>query len=412
MEMFNFFNKGKIKATKPEKVDSTLPNFSASPNGKSSSGVTVGEDQAMTLDAVFSCVNVLAQSIASLPLHLMVKEAKGGASHASENQLYTLLKLQPNSEMSSYEFRYWLLTDALLRGVGFAHILRDEDGNVLELWPLLASKVKPIRDDKGNLFFSYGDSFIPDSDILRVQVLPHGGVIGKSITALNASALGLAKASDDFAGEFFANGVSPSLIMNVDGSWTQEQFNRLKESLVAFQQGKGKRHNALVVEKDVSVTPMSINASEAQILESRKFSRSIIAGIFRVPPHLIGDLEKATFSSLEQQDLSFIKHTLTPWLTNIEQRLAISLLTPEEKKTHFFKFNLNALARGDMNSRFAAYSQAINAGIMTANECRALEDLPSYDGGDKHYIQGALRETELPYRDANPPVNNGENQNA
>lgn len=393
--MFDFLNR-KLKATNPKKVDNSLPALSTSQTGRTSAGVTVTEDQAMTLDSVFACVRVLSESIAALPLNLMRESALGGATVAKDHPLHRILKVKPNGEMTSYEFRLWLIQDALIRGTGYAHILRDSDGNVTELWPLLARNVKPIRSEDGELFFGYNDAIIPDSDILRIQVLPHGGVIGKSIIAMQASALGITKASEDFAGEYFANSAAPSLVMNVPGDFTLQQFDRLKNSLRQYQSGSGNRHNALVVEKDVSVTPMAINASEAQILESRKYSRSVIASLFRVPPHLIGDLEKASFSSLEQQDLAFIKHCLSPWLVNFEQRLGITLLSEEEQLTHFFKFNLNALAKGDMNSRYTAYSQAINSGIMSPNECRALEDMPAYEGGDIKLVQGALRDIKTP----------------
>lgn len=392
MAFLKFFNKAPQPQPdfKPAKEPAVISITNSQKDGVSKSGETVPADDAMTLDAVMCCVNVLAQSLASLPLTLMVKEDGQGAAPAKKHPVYRLLKKRPNKEQTSYEFRHWLMVDSILRGCGYAQIIRSESGEVLELWPLLAQKVKPLRDDDGELWFSYGDSFIPDSDMLRVQVLPHGGVIGKSIVGLQAATLGLARANESSAAEFFANGIQSSTVINYPTNIDQTQADRFQEALRSFQQGKGKRHNALVLEETFKATPFTVNAQESQILESRKHSRSVIAGLFRVPAHMINDLEKATFSNIEHQDLSFIKHTITPWLVNWEQRLEISLLTEEEQDTHFFKFNLNALSRGDMPSRFTAYSTGINCGIYSINEVRELEDLPAIENGSNHVCQGAI----------------------
>lgn len=372
-----------------------IPLMSGVRAGTSKSGVTVSTEQAMTLDSVMSCVNVLAQSVAALPIDLFIREDAGGSSKAKGHPVYRLIKFRPNPEMTSYEFRYWMMTDALLRGCGYAQIIRDEKtGSPIELWPLLAAKVMPFRNDQGQLWFSYDDNAIPDADILRVQVIHHGGVIGKSIVQLQAATLGLAKAQEDSAGEFFSNGLQSNLIINIPKTTDQAGFDRLGKSIRAY---KTMKHQPLVLEEGVIASPLQVNAQETQLLESRKYTRSVIAGLFRVPAHFINDLEKATFSNIEHQDLSFAKHTLTPWLTNWEQRLAVSLLTPDEQDTHYFKFNLNSLVRGDMNSRYSAYSQAVNAGIMSPNEIRALEDLPAYEGGDVKFVQGGLRPTDAPY---------------
>lgn len=367
-------------------------------------GVRVDSDSAMSVPAILTCVRVLAESIATLPLDLKVREPDGTVRKAKGERLHELVRTSPNPEQTAYEFRLWLMQDALLRSAGYAQVVRDMNRDILELWPLEARNVRPMRTPDGAICFKYGADIFADSEILRVQILPGGGIIGQALIDVAGGALGCVKAAEDAAGEYFANASSLSGFVEVPGEMTDEQFERFKRDFEQRHTGSGKRHRTLVLEGGAKFNAVTLDATEAQLLETRKFNRSTVAGLFRVPAHLIGDLEKATFSNIEHQNLSFIQHSLRAWLTNWTQRLDLTLLTKEQRAAgHYYDFNLGDLLRGDLPSRIEALSKGITCGLYTINEARRIEDLPPVEGGDKTLVQGALRPVTEPYKQTATP---------
>ena len=377
--------------------------------GGSTSGKTVTERSAMQMTAVYSCVRILAEAIAGLPLHLYTYKEDGGKEKAIGHPLYLLLHDEPNPEMSSFVFRETLMTHLLLWGNAYAQIIRNGKGEVVALYPLMPNRITVDRDSSGQLFYSYqmnnsdaptmktGTVILKPSDVLHIPGLGFDGLVGYSPIAMAKNAIGLAIATEEYGAKFFANGATPGGLLEYPG--TVKDPDRVRESWNKGFSGSQNAGKVAILEEGMKYTPISIAPEQAQFLETRKFQINEIARIFRVPPHMVGDLEKSSFSNIEQQSLEFVKYTLDPWVVRWEQSLSRALFTPEEKKQNFFKFNVEGLLRGDYQSRMNGYATARQNGWMSANDIRELENLdriPAEDGGDLYLINGNM----LPLKNA------------
>ena len=217
------------------------------------------------------------------------------------------------------------------------------------------------------------------------------GLVGYSPIAMAKNAIGLAIATEEYGAKFFANGAAPSGVLEHPGTIKDPQ--RVREAWQSQFGGSQNSGKIAVLEEGMKYTPISISPEQAQFLETRKFQINEIARIFRVPPHMVGDLEKSSFSNIEQQSLEFVKYTLDPWVIRWEQSIQRTLLTPTEKKEYFVKFNVEGLLRGDYQSRMNGYATARQNGWMSANDIRELENLdriPAEKGGDLYLINGNM----------------------
>ena len=371
--------------------------------GGSTSGKAVTERSAMQMTAVYSCVRILAEAIAGLPLHLYTYKEDGGKEKAIGHPLYLLLHDEPNPEMSSFVFRETLMTHLLLWGNAYAQIIRNGKGEVVALYPLMPNRMTVDRDSSGQLFYSYqmnnsdaptmkaGTVILKPSDVLHIPGLGFDGLVGYSPIAMAKNAIGLAIATEEYGAKFFANGATPGGLLEYPG--TVKDPDRVRESWNKGFSGSQNAGKVAILEEGMKYTPISIAPEQAQFLETRKFQINEIARIFRVPPHMVGDLEKSSFSNIEQQSLEFVKYTLDPWVVRWEQSLSRALFTPEEKKKYFVKFNVEGLLRGDYQSRMNGYATARQNGWMSANDIRELENLdriPAEEGGDLYLINGNM----------------------
>jgi len=371
--------------------------------GGSTAGKAVTEQSAMQMTAVYACVRILSEAIAGLPLHLYRYNDDGGKEKALGHPLYLLLHDEPNPEMSSFVFRETLMTHLLLWGNAYAQIIRNGKGAVVALYPLMPNRMTVDRDSQGQLYYSYqmtnsdaptmpgGTVILKPSDVLHVPGLGFDGLVGYSPIAMAKNAIGLAIATEEFGAKFFANGATPGGLLEYPG--TVKDPDRVRESWNKGFSGSQNAGKVAILEEGMKYTPISIAPEQAQFLETRKFQINEIARIFRVPPHMVGDLEKSSFSNIEQQSLEFVKYTLDPWVVRWEQSIQRTLLTAEEKKQYFVKFNLEGLLRGDYQSRMNGYATARQNGWMSANDIRELENLdriPASDGGDLYLINGNM----------------------
>ena len=370
--------------------------------GGTTAGKLVTERSAMQMTAVYSCVRILAEAIAGLPIHLYRYTDTGGKEKALDHPLYLLLHDEPNPEMSSFVFRETLMTHLLLWGNAYAQIIRNGRGEVIAIYPLMPNKMTVDRDDKGHLYYRYQRAsdeaggknetvLLKPSDVLHIPGLGFDGLVGYSPIAMAKNAIGLAIATEEYGAKFFANGAAPSGVLEHPGTIKDPQ--RVREAWQSQFGGSQNSGKIAVLEEGMKYTPISISPEQAQFLETRKFQINEIARIFRVPPHMVGDLEKSSFSNIEQQSLEFVKYTLDPWVIRWEQSIQRTLLTPEEKKKYFVKFNLEGLLRGDYQSRMNGYATARQNGWMSANDIRELENLdriPAADGGDLYLINGNM----------------------
>ena len=259
------------------------------------------------------------------------------------------------------------------------------------------------RDDNGNLYYKYlrsledahrantNEVMLLPSEVLHIPGLGFDGLVGYSPIAMAKNAVGMAIACEEYGAKFFANGATPGGILEHPG--IVKDPARVRESWNAVYQGSGNAHRIAVLEEGMKYTPIGISPEQAQFLETRKFQINEIARIFRVPPHMVGDLEKSSFSNIEQQSLEFVKYTLEPWLVRWEQAMVRSLLSKSEKEQYFIKFNVDGLLRGDYESRMNGYATARQNGWMSANDIRQLENLDRIsekEGGDLYLINGNM----------------------
>ena len=357
----------------------------------------------MQLTAVYACVRVLSEGVASLPL-VTYKEKKDGTKvRAVDHPLYYLLHDEPNPEMTSFSFRETLMMHLLIYGNAFAQIIRNGKGDVVALYPLMPDRMKVDRDEHGHIYYEYmkqqdeaatmktGTVILKPEDVLHIPGLGFDGLVGYSPIAMAKNAIGMASACEEYGASFFANGASPGAVLEHPGVLKDPEKVR-----TAWQEAYGGPHKAnrvAVLEEGMKFTPISINPQDAQFLETRKFQIEEIARIFRVPLHLIGDLDHATFSNIEEQSLEYVQYTLQPWLIRWEQAIQRSLFTPEEKKTMFCRFNVDGLLRGNYQSRMQGYSIGIANGFMSVNDVRALEQMdliPDEEGGNTYMVNGTM----------------------
>lgn len=300
--------------------------------GGSTSGKRVNERSAMQMTAVYSCVRILSEAVAGLPLHLYKYTDNGGKEKAVDHPLYFLLHDEPNPEMTSFVFRETLMTHLLLWGNAYAQIIRNGKGEILALYPLMPDRMTVDRDDKGRLYYEYlvsnedaptmkGSTVrLHPSDVLHIPGLGFDGLVGYSPIAMAKNAIGMAIACEEYGAKFFANGAQPSGVLEHPG--TIKDPSRVRESWTQTFGGSQNANKVAVLEEGMKYTPISISPEQAQFLETRKFQINEIARIFRVPPHMVGDLEKSSFSNIEQQSLEFVKYTLDPWVSRWEQGMA------------------------------------------------------------------------------------------
>lgn len=377
--------------------------------GGSSSGKAVTERSAMQMTAVYSCVRILSEAVAGLPLHFYRYTEDGGKEKAIDHPLYSLLHDEPNPEMTSFIFRETLMTHLLLWGNAYAQIIRNGKNEVIALYPLMLNKMDVSRDKSGQLYYTYVTQpeeahtmkgnivYLNPSEVLHIPGLGFDGLVGYSPIAMAKNAIGMAVACEEYGAKFFANGAAPGGVLEHPGTIKDPQ--RVRESWQSTFGGSGNSNKVAVLEEGMKYTPIGISPEQAQFLETRKFQINEIARIFRVPPHMVGDLEKSSFSNIEQQSLEFVKYTLDPWIVRWEQSIRRALLTPEEKKKYFVKFNLEGLLRGDYQSRMNGYAIGRQNGWMSANDIRELENqdrIPAEEGGDLYLVNGNM----MPLKDA------------
>lgn len=362
--------------------------------GTTSSGKSVNERTAMQTTAVYACVRILAETIASLPLHTY-KHTERGKEKATNHHLYHLLHDEPNPEMSSFVFRETLMSHLLLWGNAYAQIIRDGRGNVLSLYPLLPDRMVVDRTQAGELYYEYrkdtGSAILRKEDVLHIPGLGFDGLVGYSPIAMAKNAIGMALACEEYGATFFANGANPGGVLEHPG--VVKDPKRVRDSWNAVYQGSGNAHRIAVLEEGMKFQSIGIPPEQAQFIATRKFQITEIARIFRIPPHMIGDLEKSSFSNIEQQSLEFVKYTLDPWVVRWEQAMQRALLPSVEKKDYFIRFNVDGLLRGDYQSRMNGYAIGRQNGWMSSNDIRELENLnriPDELGGDLYLINGNM----------------------
>ena len=371
--------------------------------GGSAAGKIVTERSAMQMTAVHACVRILSEAIAGLPLHVYRYRDDGGMEKAYDHPLYRIVHDEPNPEMGYFIFRETMMAHLLLWGNAYAQIIRNGKGEIIALYLLMPNKMTVSRDEHGHLYYTYQRSLeeapkdgqysvvLQPSDVLHIPGLGFDGLVGYRPIAMAKNAIGLAIATEEYGSKLFENGAAPSGVLEHPG--TIKDPSRIRDSWQATFGGSGNAHKIAVLEEGMKYTPISISPDQAQFLETRKFQIDEIARIFRVPPHMIGDLDRSTFNNIENMSREFVTYTLAPWVARIESNMCRRLLKEEEKKSYTIRFNVDGLLRGDYKSRMEGYAIGINNGFMCPNDIRALENMnliPEEDGGNTFMVNGSM----------------------
>jgi HK97 family phage portal protein len=348
-------------------------------------GRQVTAKTAMQLVTVFACIRVLSESVGMLPCKLMTEQGNTRQA-ATSHPLYELLSLAPNNYMTAQEFWELVIACLGLRGNFYAYKVVVM-GKVKELLPIDPGAVKPkILDDWSIVYevtFRNGTKDVLTQDeIWHVRTLTLDGLTGLNPVAYARQAIALGLATEEHGARLFKNGAVTSGVLHTEQRLSDDAFKRLQKQFQEDHAGLTNAHKPMILEMGLDWKPVALDQQDSQFLETRKFQRDEICAIYRVPPHMVANLERATFSNIEHQAMSFVNYSLVPYLTRIENRIRVGLLSKQDRATHYAKFNAGALLRGDQKSRFESYGQGINWGILSPNECRDLEDLNPRDGGD------------------------------
>lgn len=354
----------------------------------SAAGISVTPDSAMRASAVYSCVRVLSETVASTPLILYRRLPDGGRERATDHRLYSVVGRRPNGIQSRFEWLEQSTAHINLRGAAYSRILSDRRGNV-QLIPLHPSRVTPRILDSGKLAFEYMPpsgkrEILLQDEVLRVPFMALDGIIPMSVIGAQRETIGASLALQDYGSKFFANDARPSMWIEFPGKF--KDADAAKDFRKSFQESQtgANRHKAAVMTDGMKIHELGISNEDAQFLETKNALRSEIAGMFRMQPHLIGDLSKSTNNNIEQQSLEFVMYTMSPWFVRYEQALSRDLLRDDEQDEYFFEFLVDGLLRGDSKARSQFYKDAIFAGWMNRNEVRAKENLNMATGLDEY----------------------------
>ena len=356
-------------------------------SARTGSGMRVSPDSALRLAAVYACVRVLSESLASLPLVIYQRRADGGKEKVTDHWLYRLLAKRPNRFQNPFEWREMLQGHLALRGNAYNQIITNAKGEVVELMPLHPDRIRLELLPSGEYRYRFTDRFgtesiLPRGEVWHLRGLSSDGLMGMSPIELARENLGMALAAQDYGARFFANDAKPTGgWIEFPGSFKDSEAKKVfRESYQQAQSGAN-RGKVLVLENGMKFHEVGVTNKDAQFLELRKFQITDVARLFRVPPHMIGDLDRATFSNIEQQSLEFVMHTMTPWAERWEASIESELLL--EGDDIEVEFDFANLMRGDAASRASYYQSGIQNGWLTRNEARIAENLNPLEGLDE-----------------------------
>ncbi len=360
------------------------------------SGSRVSNETAMRVVAVYACVRLLAESLGSLPAVVYRRRPDGGKDPAPEHPLYQLLHNSPNPEMTAIEWQECGEGHHSLRGASYSQIVWSARGRPSEIVPLHPDRMHLFRDEVTDaLVYRYTDRHGRQTDFRPEEVLHVRGLTTDGIHALSPigqarEAVGLAQATEEHGARFFSNSATPSGVLHIPTALSDEAYDRLKKGFADDWTGNVNARKPMLLEEGLQWQQMGMKASDAQFLENRKFQVAEIARLFRVPLHMIGELDRSTNNNIEHQGLEFVKFTMLPRIRRWEARINKQLFLPRADREYFVEFNFEGLLRGDIKTRFEAYKSAIADGWLNPNEVRAKENLNPIPGGEKYRVQSGF----------------------
>ena len=374
---------------------------------KDRSAVEVNEVTALSYTAVWSAVLQLSSAVGALPVELVKEISKGKQELLTKHPLYFLLHLMPNPEMTTMLFREALVGQMLLYGACFAEKQFDTNGNVVALWPLQSRYMNVIRRN-GELFYRYhpgnennvadeGGSnqsiiFLPRERVLHIPYLTANGIAHYAPIEETKEAIALGMALEDYASMYFKNNAKPAAVIEIPGGLSDKAAENFKASWNLQTEGLDNAHRTAILEEGIKLHEYGSTPRNSQSIEQREFQLDEVARIFNMPPHMLKNLKRATYSNIEQQMREFVMLTLNQLVVRMEQNYTIQLLKESEYRNNtYFKHNLSALLRGDTKDRWNSYAKGFNMGVWAPNDILMMEDHNTYDGGDDHYVQVAMQ---------------------
>lgn len=380
-------------------------------------GVSVTEESALWQAPVWACVRVISETLAMLCLEI-IETRRGQYEELDDHLLVPLLNVTPDGEQPAFNFRETLVAHALLWGNAYAEIERDLAGRPYALHLLTPDRVEPVRRADGSLGYDVrqaggGKVEIFARNMLHIKGLGFDGLRGYSVVQLARQSLGLNAAQEAFAGAFFGNGMQLGTVYTTEAALKTEQVEMLRDQLDKMHKGAAKAFRAAILTNGLKPTDPPMPLDDAQFLESRRFSVLEVCRWFRVPPHLVMELERATHSNVEQEALAFVQHCLAPWAKRLEGEMALKLLGRNEQARRQVRHDFDELLRGDLKSRYEAYQLARQAGFLCANEIREREDMSGIGPDGDIYLVPAnmttpeklLEPTPAPAPAASDPAN-------
>lgn len=363
--------------------------------GETSSGEVVNEETAMKMAAVYACIRLLSQSVAKLPLH--VYNNKGGKKIKDEKHAVTqLLETRPNPYMTPFDFKMTMEAHRQLYGNAYAEIQFGRDGYPKGLWILNPELTEVVTDDKnhGRVWYT---TVLPDGqtvklkyeNVLHIKNIGLTGLKGMSPIAVARETIGSQMASQKYVSKFYKNGTTAKGVLSVPGVTLKPEAKKIvREEWEKMNTGMTNANRIAILDSGITYQDLTMSQADAQFIETQKLNTTDIARIYNVPPHMIADLEHATFSNIEHQSISFVKNTLQPLLVSWEQALNFQLFTPTEQKNYYCKYNVDSELRGDSKSRAEYYEIMERIGAYNIDEIRDKEDLPALEDGlgKKHLI--------------------------
>ena len=353
---------------------------------QSSSGMRVTADAALRLTAVWACVRILSETLASMPFCMYRNKPNGGKEFITDHPVATLFNRAPNSYQTPFEWRELLQAHLALRGNAYCEIITDRKGVILELQPIHPDRVKIEMIAGGSWRYQvlqadgtrkpYGRG-----EIWHLRGMSFDGISGLSPIEQARDAVGMGLSAQEYGARFFQNDARPGGVIEFNGAFKDQTARKTFMDSWRSGQAGANRGKTAVLEHDMKYKEIGLNNSDAQFIEARKFQVTEIARMFRVPPHMIADLDRATFSNIEHQSLEFVLHTMTPWAERWESSIETNLLTESEADLEI-EFDFTSLLRGDHNARAAYYGSGITNGWMTRNEARLMEGYDPIAGLD------------------------------
>lgn len=361
------------------------------------SGVEVTHETALSSTAIFAGVRLLSEALGTVPFNVYrLGESARTREVDREHPVHRVLHDEFNPELTAAEGRSILLANAIFTGNGYAEIQRDGAGRVRALWPLWPHRVKPTRTPSGALVYVVRPPDAPNvvldsDDVFHIRGFALGGLVGLDTVATMRESIGLTLAAEKFGSTFFGRGASPTGVLKHPATLSPTALETLRQS---WRGGLSDAHRIRILEEGMSFEALSVPPEAAQFLETRRFQILEVARLLNMPPHLLRDLERATFSNIEAQGIEFVRYTLRPWAVLIEQR-ANRMLPESDRRTHYTKHVLEGLLRGDMKTRFESYAIGRNWGWLSANDVLELEDRNPIPDGDMYLVPSNMMPAEL-----------------